>query len=391
MPKVSNGRFLRTAVLLALLLGTVLLLIRVRAVLIPFVLAAILAYALEAPVSYLAARRGFSRGAAIALVYLLVAAIAAVLVVGVIPELVRELSGLASNFPGFIQYAERLAAGLQARYTRAPLPQSIRLVVDESLGRLESAGSEFMSAVAIGMLTFFTALPGIVLAPFLAFYLSKDLHKIKAGFMSFVPPESHKETLGLLQDIDKVIAGFVRGELLVSLIVGALWGMTMYLLGVPFAVILGLITALGEIIPYFGPFLALMPALALALAMSRTLGLRVIVAYIVIQQLESIFIVPKVMGDNCDLHPLLVIFALLAGEQLGGIGGMIIAVPVAGIIKVVLSRLIQSVNRPLTELEPKVITGTQIRPQDPAVRPVSPGQPPTKATTTTAGRGPNKL
>lgn len=360
MPKVSPGRMTRTVVTLALILGTVLLLIRVRQVLIPFILAAVLAYALEAPVAYLA-RRGFSRGVAIILVYLLVGAISAVLVIGVIPELVRELSNLSVSFPGFIQYAEKLAAALQARYSRTPLPQSVRLVVDESIARLDTVGSQVMSSVASGMLDFFTALPGIILAPFLAFYLSKDLHRIRAWFLSIIPPESRPQTLDLLHDVDKVLAGFVRGEVLVSLIVGGMWGLTMYLLGVPFAVILGIITAIGEIIPYFGPFLALLPALGLALAMSRALGLRVIVAYIVIQQLESIFIVPKVMGANCDLHPLVVIFALLAGEQLGGVGGMIVAVPVAAILKVLLGRLVQHVNRPLTELEPKVITSTQVR------------------------------
>ncbi len=388
MTKVSPGRMMRTLVNLALVLGTVLLFIRVRTILIPFLLAGVLAYALEAPVSYLA-RRGFSRGAAIILVYLLVAAVGAVLVIGVIPELVRELSNLSVSFPGFIQYAEKLAAALQARYSRTPLPQSVRLVVDESLARLDTVGSQVMSSMAAGMLGFFTALPGIILAPFLAFYLSKDLHRIRAWFISIVPPESRPQTLDLLHEVDKVLAGFVRGEILVSIIVGALWGMTMYTLGVPFAVILGIITAIGEIIPYFGPFLALLPALGLALAVSRTLGIRVIIAYIVVQQLEAIFIVPKVMGANCDLHPLVVIFALLAGEQLGGIGGMIVAVPVAAILKVLLGRLVQQVNRPLTELEPKVIAATQVRAQD--AKPIGakgplPNPSPAAVTVPTAGR-----
>jgi predicted PurR-regulated permease PerM len=357
LPRLSLGRCLRAAVTASIVLGAVILLGRVRAILIPFLLAAVLAYALEGPVRFLTHRR-VPRVVAILIVYAMLVSGIGLVVISVVPDLAAELSGLGESFPGYIQSVEDAITSLQVRYTRTPLPQSLRQVIDESIGQIEIRGSAYITGVAAAVPGVLTSLPGLILAPFLAFYLSKDLGKIRDWFLSVVPPESRETCLGLLHDVDRALGGFIRGQLTVAVIVGGLWAIGLSYLGLRFSLLLGIIAGLGEFIPYFGPFLALMPALGLALLTSPALAVKVAVLYVVVQQVEGAVIVPKVMGDSVGLHPLTIVFALLAGQELAGFAGLLLAVPTTAVLKVLLTRLIQTVNRPLTEIEPMMITPT---------------------------------
>jgi predicted PurR-regulated permease PerM len=131
-----------------------------------------------------------------------------------------------------------------------------------------------------------------------------------------------------------VVGGFIRGQALIALIVGVVTGIAMAVIGVPFAGMIGVIAGVTNIIPYVGPIVGGFVAAVVALFVDPWLAVWAILAFVAIQQLESMFLSPRIMSDQVGIHPVLVIVVLLAGASLGGLLGMLLAVPVAGVIRV---------------------------------------------------------
>lgn len=136
-----------------------------------------------------------------------------------------------------------------------------------------------------------------------------------------------------------VVSNYIRGQVLISIIMGLMVFCGMYFLQVDYPLVLGLLSTLTETIPILGPIVGAIPAIVLAYLVSPVLATKVAVFYIILHQLENHIIVPNVMGHTIDLHPTLVIISLLIGGHLYGIAGMILAVPVAAILKVLLRHL----------------------------------------------------
>ena len=163
-----------------------------------------------------------------------------------------------------------------------------------------------------------------------------DLKTIKACVYRVFPRDSKSEWWDLMDSLDAVLNGFVRGQVIIAVLVGLMSALALTILGVRFALILGLIAGVFELVPYFGPVLGALPAVSLALLESPLLALKVTVAFIVIQQVESAILSPKIMGDRVGLHPVAVILAVLVGGHLFGFWGIVLAVPGAALAKVLL-------------------------------------------------------
>lgn len=342
-------RLLGAAFLLALL---AVILWQVRAVLPPFVLAGILSYVIS-PVLNLLMRKGFSRGAALGLIYLVVFLAVVVAVGGLVPVIITELSRLTEFLPGFFLQVQDWAIGLQQRYSQVQLPPPVRQAVDDMILSVQSQALGIIGRAAQGILGIFGAAFGLVLAPLLSFYLLRDIHRLRAGFGRLIPRSERRTSLQLLSDIDRVLSGFVRGQLTVALIVGALTALALALLGIRFSVILGIFAGLTNLIPYFGAPIAAVPILAVASASSSLHLLWAAIAMVLIQQLESQVISPRIIGRSVGLHPLAVVFALLVGFQWHGVVGVLVAVPVAGVIRVLADYWVGSLDsRPPPPADP---------------------------------------
>lgn len=158
-----------------------------------------------------------------------------------------------------------------------------------------------------------------------------------------IPLSKRSELLQLWEEIDEVLINFIIGNLTVALLVGSCTAFGLAMIGMDFPLLLGIITGITNIIPYFGPVIGGIPAVLLALLKSQKLAFYVIIVIVVVQQLESNFISPKVLGKSVGLHPLIVIFILLAGGELGGIVGMLIAVPLTAVLKIIVTYLFAKV------------------------------------------------
>ncbi len=325
--------FTGTCLILAMLL-----LFRVRTVLGPFFLAFVLAYLLNPLVEALERHR-ISRKRSILIVFSLIIALVFTIVFLVLPTLYIELSKLAVILPNAIQQFTERVDGLREQFKATGLPSRVALVLDQHLGQGEVIIADRLNLFLDNLPKVLSTVTLYILSPVIAIYFLADWKGLGLHFNRMIPQRWRMEWRRLWQDINHVIRQFVRGDLVVAVIVGILIGIGVKLVGMEYALLIGVICGIFDLIPYFGPIIGAVPAILLALTISPAMAVKVALIILIVQQLEGNVISPKLMGDSVGLHPLWVVFALLAGGELAGFWGMFLAVPVAAVIRVVLKHI----------------------------------------------------
>lgn len=307
----------------------------VRAVLLPFVLAALLAYILT-PLVEMLEQRGLSRRLAIVVVYTTLLSICGITVFYGYPRLLRELIGLNEAIPLYLSKFEEIMFRLQKNYSSFDLPDSVRTVIDQRLSGVESIVLRLVQQSMDILVNLCSQVLSFLLAPVLAFYILKDQDGIRSGLISLIPRKIKGDVLDLARDTNLIVRKFIRGHLLLCTMVGGMTALGMYLIGMPFALLIGIIAGLAELIPFFGPLLGAIPALAIGVLQSWQLTIYALLVFFVVQQIENNVISPKILGEALGLHPIVIIFSLLAGGQLWGVIGMLVALPLAAILRLVI-------------------------------------------------------
>ena len=295
----------------------------------------VLAYLFNPMVKALA-RRGFKRPVALLLIYLVFLVAVGVGIGLLVPRIVLDLTRLAEFLPGYFAQLQQMAYDLQEQYSQVQLPQAVRQAIDDAFLAVQGRLLGVVTAAVTGILGVFSTLFSLMAAVVLSYYLIRDAASIRAGIGRLVRAPERQHTMAILSRIDKVVAGFVRGQLTVALIVGVLIATALWLLGVRFAALLGIVAGVSNVIPYFGPVIGAIPALAVTVTVSPALALKVLAVFVIVQQIDGQLLSPRILGKSVGLHPVVVIFALLAGYQLFGVLGMIAAVPVAAIMRILL-------------------------------------------------------
>jgi predicted PurR-regulated permease PerM len=287
------------------------------------------AAALTGPVRWLNTRLRIPRGIAVVLIYLAALAVLAGVLLLVTPPLFNQVASLGDRAP---EYAERYESVREAyedlRSNYETLPPW-----EEQMTRL---GSSVLASAGDIARALPGALFGLLLDALAVFFISILLvtarERILRFTLSMVHPTDRDLVHGLLEKMWARIGSYLRAKVIVMAIVGALTYVTLVLLGVPFAVLLAIIVALGELIPRIGPWLARIPLLGIAALEGLDTFVLVFLASIVIQNLKGFVISPFVEGEQLDIHPLLVFLAVLVGATLGGFAGAFVAVPLAAIV-----------------------------------------------------------
>ena len=322
---------------ICLFLG-VLLLIKVRTILGPFFLAFVLAYLLNPLVDGLE-RHQISRSMAIALVFILIIGVIATVFFLILPIIYNELSKLAVVLPHTIQSVAEKIEEFREQYKATGLPSRVALVLDQHLGQGEAIIADQLNLFLINLPNVLSTVTLYILSPVIAIYFLADWKALEEGFYRIIPQRWRMEWRRLWQDINHVIRQFVRGNLVVALIVGVLIGVGVKLVGMEYALLIGLICGFFDLIPYFGPVIGAVPSVLLALTKSPVMAFKVAIVILIVQQLEGNVISPKLMGNSVGLHPLWVVFALLACGEIAGVWGMLLAVPLAAVIRVVFNHI----------------------------------------------------
>ncbi|MEF3312366.1 AI-2E family transporter [Paenibacillus sp. GYB004] len=306
-----------------------------KAVLAPFVIALIISYVLN-PIVRLLNERKVPRTAAVLLIYAVFITSVVVVVMNLTPMFVKQLGELNEHMPELTVRAQGLFDGLNENRL---VPESVRNGINNALLKAEDALSTFISNLVNGIGSTINTLMVAFIVPFLAFYILKDYQLIEKTVLATVPRTHRKNAIKLVIDIDTALGNYIRGQFLVCLLVGLFAYLGYWLIGMPYALLLASIVAVFNIIPYLGPFFGAAPAIIMASTVSLKMVLFVVLVNFIVQILEGNVISPQVVGRTLHLHPLLIIFALLVGGKLAGIIGLILAVPVFAVLKVIVQHI----------------------------------------------------
>jgi predicted PurR-regulated permease PerM len=310
----------------------------IRPLMVPFAIAALMAYMIFPLVRSLEAR-GVKRSTAIITVYAAGLFLVYIFIAFFIPATFNEAKAFGRILPVYVETWEKAQGYFDSISKRISLPAEGRQILRETVGHIRKGLLQGIRGFAQGLIGAISLLPSLILAPFLAYYFIKDSDHIKKTVLAFLPPSCRNDLQFLIREGDLIFSQFLRGHLLISAIVGLLTGAGAALINMPFAVLIGLFTAVLDLIPYFGPLLAAIPVVGLALTISYWKGIAMLVIYIIVQQFEGSFLAPRLLGDRVGLHPVATVLVLLIGGNLAGPLGLIFAVPAAGLLRIILRYL----------------------------------------------------
>ncbi|MFH1460913.1 MAG: AI-2E family transporter [Patescibacteria group bacterium] len=308
---------------IAILLALVFLYL-IRDILLIVFVAVVIASAINGPVSWLQKHR-VPRLLGVIFIYLLLLLVLALIITLIFPPLAEQVKQLAANFPDFM---EKIGLSVQEWWGKYKIEGDLQTF----LSKIGNSLSQATSSVFGTIINLFGGLFSAMIVLVISFYLAVQEKGVKRFLVSLTPQEHQHYLSDLIERIQSKIGSWLRGQLLLMLIIGVLTYVGLYFLGVKYALTLALIACLLEIIPYLGPILAGIPAVILGFTQSPFLALLVIILYIVIQQLENYVIAPQVMKRAVGLSPIIIIIAMLIGAKLAGILGLILSVPVTAAI-----------------------------------------------------------
>ncbi len=274
-------------------------------------------------------KRGFPRWLSILIVYLLIISIVSLAIGMLIPTLAKELILFSNKIPDMASgIINNLSPYLQSTITSS---------LSELASKLSSQSTSIVSKFG-GILGGFGQ---AIIVFVISFYMSIEERGIEKIIKSVTPKKHIEKTVQLLRKIQDKVGGWVRGELILILIIGILSYIGLIILGVNYALLLAIIAGLTELIPYIGPWIGAVPAVLIGFTQSPGKAIMVGVLYIIIQQLENALIVPKVMNKSVGLHPIIVIVVIIIGMNWFGILGALIAVPVTAMIQIIASEYLE--------------------------------------------------
>ncbi|HHX74541.1 MAG TPA: AI-2E family transporter, partial [Firmicutes bacterium] len=229
---------------------------------------------------------------------------------------------------------------LQSDYQRINLPDSIRLALDQNILNLQTEIQSLLERATGSVLSLFSNLLAMLVIPLMVYYLLRDMDALKRSAVLLFPKKYRSWFVSMGSEMDRTLGAYFRGILVISFLVAVLTYVGLALIGLDYALMLGILAGLTNVIPYFGPIIGAIPAVLLALLISPAFALKAGLVYVVVQQLESQVIAPQVLGRNLGLHPLVVIFVLILGGKLYGLPGLIFAVPFTAIARIFLRHAI---------------------------------------------------
>lgn len=280
----------------------------------------------------------FPRWLSILLIYIALILLIFFVVYLLIPPLVDQAGQLSNNFP---QYFEKVGSVFDSlkNYT---IQHGLLENFDKGLEAIRDNLSNVVGSVFSTVFGIFGGIVSFLVVLVITFYLTVEESAIKRTITFILPDKYQPFTLQLINKVQRKIGEWLKGQLILCLIVGLMVYIGLLILGVNYALILGLVAGIGEFVPYIGPVLSSVPAIFIAFSMSPIKALFVLILFVVVQQLENHILVPKVMQKTVGLNPIISVIALLVGAKLAGVVGIILSIPVATALNVIVQEVWKS-------------------------------------------------
>jgi predicted PurR-regulated permease PerM len=321
---ISSGTIIRTILLVLLFVFLYIL----KDVVIIFLFAIVIASGISPFANWLD-DRGFPRVLGVLALYLIILGVAVFVLSLVVPYISDDISRLISALPKVV---ERVSSSLESAQQSSPQYLDFLSEIQNILSGLSSYLQQASQSVVGLIVSVFGGVFSFVAILIISFYLSVTRKGIQVFLGSVVPEKYEDYVISLWKRTETKVGKWLQGQLLLGLIVGLMCYVGLSLLHVRYALLLSLLIMVLELVPMVGPVVAAIPAVFLAFLQSPALGLYVIILYIVVQQLENYILVPIILGRTLNLNPVVIILAILVGDRLAGIPGMILAVPISTIL-----------------------------------------------------------
>jgi len=313
------------------------------AALVPFVIGIVIAY-LFLPLVGFAEKRSprwlrqkhLARPLSIVIVYLLMLGLAAGVVSVFVPLVSEQAAVMKLRAPIYYEQVRKLFFQVFDLYQRM-VPADWQVRIAESFQQALANVDKTVQAAVTRVFTIVTQTIGVILGllvvPFWVFYVLNDSANLSRQSYSLIPPRYRRDVYNLQRIMDDVLGSYIRGQLLLCFFIGSFSVIGLLFLKVDFALLLGTIAGIFEVVPYVGPIIGAIPAVVVAFMQSPILGLWVMVLFIGIQQIENLLLAPRITGGSVRLSPALVMLVLVVGSGIGGIWGMLVAIPVTAVCR----------------------------------------------------------
>jgi putative permease len=311
----------------------------------PFVSSFIIAYLLQPAIDFISLRLNLSRKPAVAIIFLIFLSIFLAVFIILVPIIYQQFSIFINNIPKYKHYfqTEIIPPIMEQIYAIEPdiagkIKDSLSNFINGIFSVLASLANNFWryTIITINILVLF------LLIPIISFYFLRDWPKIMENMKSLLPLKSKERILNILSSIDSLLSGYIRGQLNICLLLSVFYSISLTIIGVDLALLLGIFTGFLIIIPFIGTLISFVITLIIGYL---TFGMNVELLYIIIVYVignicESYILSPKIIGDKIGLHPVWIIFSIFACGSLFGFVGIFFAIPIAGITKILLLNII---------------------------------------------------
>lgn len=332
---LRRHQLVHTAVSTILLLVGVFLLLRLRDLVIMLILAGVLAFILDEAVARLS--RWMPRNAAIAVVYLVFVGLIVLAGRLIIPPIIEQARSFIQDMPAHIEEVRQWAARWTFWYAQVP---------PEVQEKINQAGRPISEWFAASFGTVEHVIRGVaewtvkgILILVMSIYLLMDKRLLVEGLTRLFPFDARPQVNETVREMALTFRSYLRGQAIVILFVAVAATTVLLIFRIPYALFIGVMAGVLEVIPYFGALAGAVPAVVLGFMKSPYIGAALILFFILINQIEGHVVIPLVMGHHLELRPLTILVALIAGEMLFGIVGMIIAVPLVSLVRVIIPPL----------------------------------------------------
>ena len=297
----------------------------------------IIAYILTPICDFLEKR--MSRTVAIVVMFFLFSGLLAAFIIFFIPRMIGEALVLVERFPLIMQMIRGVLRKIQNHMETLGIPKGIQESVYAYADAFQKKATDTVMRFLERSVSILSFLPTLFIELVLGFYFLKDREAFGKMLANYIPLRSRKKLLQVASEINRILHSFIRGEVFIAATVGLLATAGYLLIGLPYALILGFIAGILEFIPYFGPWMGAIPAVVIAYLTGPKTLLWTLAMVVFIQQIEGVFITPRILGGVVSLHPVYIILSLWTGSLFFGVAGMFLAVPAVLILRVIIKHV----------------------------------------------------
>lgn len=298
----------------------------------------VISYIINPMVKYFE-NKGLKRAYAILIIYLIVLLLVILLGMIVVPQTIQQTKKLIISLPEFFRDIFVKLTDINNKiFKQYPtVSQIMYKTIQQLYQRLGNVQNYIMDAISkTGYFTsnIFSNILKLILIPVVTFYMLLDKEKCIDFIMELIPENNKTKFVDVCKDIDMAYSEFIRGRVIMAIFVGVLTTIFLLIMKVDFAIVIGILTTVGDIIPYIGPFIAVLPAFLIAFLTSPIKAIIVVIGFGLIQWVENNILAPKLLGTKVGLNPLMIIVSLIIGGGIFGVVGMILSVPFVATIKI---------------------------------------------------------